>query len=111
MGCLIFVIIGWQSVSETQAHNEKIRPLMAVAAEQGKPEAVLWMFKHDNRDYAKLKVAVDQGQPESLWLYSQYLRTQGDAAGADQLRVEAAEQGFADAIVDLQAASQAAEAK
>jgi hypothetical protein len=90
-----------------------IRPAMVAAAEQGRPEAVLWIFKHTNKfftveDYAKLKVAVDQGQPESMWLYSQYLRKHGDTAGADQLRARAAEKGFVDAIADLQKPTQLA---
>lgn len=73
---------------------------MVDAAEQGRPEAILWTFKHADNDYAKLKVAVDKGQPESMWLYSQYLRSQGDVAAADQLRNKAAEHGFVDAILD-----------
>jgi hypothetical protein len=101
MGSVIFVIMGWQSVSDSRAQSEKIRPVMVAAAEQGKPEAILWVFKHADNDYAKLKVAVDKGQPESMWLYSQYLRSQGDPAAADQLRDKAAEQGFVDAILDI----------
>lgn len=87
--------------------NALIRPAMSALAEQGKPDAVVWMMEHDagfasaDPQFSALRKAADSGHPQSMYLYSKVLKWQHDELAAQNMLAKAAEQGFPPAVLDL----------
>lgn len=90
-----------QSYIDQQLIDE-IKPQMQVLADQGKPEAVIWIAKNNKVDdqavYDKIKLAAEQGHIESMYLYGKYLGYKKDADGSEAWIKKAAAEGFPEAV-------------
>lgn len=78
---LVLIVKGadWASDFNERRQDERIRPTMTALAEQGKPEAVIWMLEHTQSEwptparlfFPKLSGLADKGDPEAVvWMLS-----------------------------------------
>lgn len=80
-----------------------IKPQMIALAEEGKPDAVLWVMQYvpesrSTKDLEHLKAFAEQGHAESMFRYSNYLfRSKDEAAGLAMLQ-KAADAGNPNAV-------------
>lgn len=106
---LLFSLKG-NDIAQYFANNhdrDVIEPQMAQLVAQGKPEAVLWMIKHDKSFYEKeaarnfpaLRAAAETGHPESMYAYARVLQYLHDDAGAKVFMARAKDAGFPAALL------------
>ncbi|EPV8686690.1 hypothetical protein ACWAUP_000342 [Pseudomonas aeruginosa] len=86
---------------------EQIRPLMKTLAESGKPDAIVWMLKHDydgakGTGFYALTDAALAGDPESMWLYGVMQMDKGRPEVAKVWIEKAAAEGFPHAVAYIQ---------
>jgi hypothetical protein len=79
---------------------------MVALAEQGKPDAILWVIDYvpdlrTPQDVEKIKSLADQGHAESMFRYSNYLSRKKDDAGSLAMLQKAADAGNPKAVMAL----------
>lgn len=106
---LALVGFGCKPVAQYFIHNHErdvLLPQMSALAEQGKPEAVIWMLKNSSsalsaKQIAVLQQAAEKGHPQSMFLYARALQIMNDAVGAKTWFERAAGEGYPEAILQL----------
>jgi TPR repeat protein len=87
--------------------RSQIKSQMAALSEQGKPDAFLWVIQYvpelrSPKDVERLKVFAEQGHPESMYRFSNYLHYSKDEAASLAMLQKAAEAGNPNAVMALQ---------
>lgn len=106
---LVFSLKG-NDIAQFFANNhdrDMLEPQMPQLVAQGKPEAVLWMMKHNQSFYEKelasnfpaLRAAAETGHPESMYAYARVLQYLHDDAGANVFMARAKDAGFPAALL------------
>lgn len=90
---------------------DEMRPVMKKLADEGKPAAVVWMFKHDYEGakfsgFEALADAALTGDPESMWAYGVVQIDLGRIAVAEAWIAKAADAGYPDAVKYMQIAAE-----
>lgn len=108
--CVLALIAIWCAATSYCAYKkvsemELIRPQMLALAEQGRPEAVLWLMDHPGKgDVQKLdalRAAAETAHPESMYRYSVSLAYAGSHEESYLWLRKSAEQGFPAAVIAL----------
>ncbi|ALN21896.1 MULTISPECIES: hypothetical protein [Ectopseudomonas] len=100
----------FKSVRESR-EIDQIRPLMKTLAESGKPDAIVWMIKHEyeaakESGFAALTDAALGGDSESMWLYGVMQMDKGHPEVAKVWIEKAAKEGFPQAVAYMQSETQ-----
>ncbi|HEP9773956.1 TPA: hypothetical protein VDW19_002576 [Pseudomonas aeruginosa] len=84
---------------DREADRAKLEPVMRKFAEQGKPEAIIWLaqnFPKENR--TSLEALASQGNGTALFTLAALRLRDGDEGEFESLMRQAAEAGNADAL-------------
>ncbi|EMQ1682867.1 hypothetical protein WEV12_002175 [Pseudomonas aeruginosa] len=84
---------------EREAERAKLEPEMRKLAEQGKPEAIIWLAQNfPNESRAALEALANQGNGTALFTLGALRFDEGDKGEFELLMKRAAESGNADAL-------------
>lgn len=87
----------------TEHETDSIRPEMQALAEEGKPEAVLWVGEHSTTpDISfgdKLQAAAETGHPESMYRYALFMGYRGQPDEKQAWMQKAADAGYPQAVL------------
>ncbi|HHG4421508.1 hypothetical protein ACM71H_26485 [Pseudomonas aeruginosa] len=89
----------WLQSMDREADRAKLEPVMRKFAEQGKPEAIIWLaqnFPKENR--TSLEALASQGNGTALFTLAALRLRDGDEGEFESLMRQAAEAGNADAL-------------
>ncbi len=92
-------VSSWLQSMDREADRAKLEPVMRKFAEQGKPEAIIWLaqnFPKENR--TSLEALASQGNGTALFTLAALRLRDGDEGEFESLMQQAAEAGNADAL-------------
>ncbi|EOA1402233.1 hypothetical protein ACHOX9_005120 [Pseudomonas aeruginosa] len=92
-------VVSWLQAIEREAERAKLEPEMRKLAEQGKPEAIIWLAQNfPNESRAALEALANQGNGTALFTLGALRFDEGDKGEFELLMKRAAESGNADAL-------------
>ncbi|MCP1652315.1 hypothetical protein [Pseudomonas nitroreducens] len=92
-------VASWLQSIDRETDRAKLEPEMRKMAEQGKPEAIIWLAQNfQNESRADLEALANQGNGTALFTLGALRLQDGDEGEFKSLMKQAAEAGNADAL-------------
>jgi TPR repeat protein len=108
LGLIFTLAVSTSKIKEYVASEQRdlIKSDMVALAGQGKPDAYLWVMQYvpemrSPNDVERLKAFAEQGHPESMYRYSNYLHYKKDEDASLAMLQKAADAGNPSAVMAL----------